>query len=742
MRRMWIVPVAVLLLPAVAVLGGESLNTDLESLDLSVRRAAAQALSEDADPEALPELIRAVRREQDEETRRLLVVALGRIGDRRAIWDLFRRLDDPGGAALWSIRNILDGKLPCLPNDAGRLEALQAEWGERTRAWWKDWKNYGEFKPYSVLLPTPEQEVVSLRELRSPDERVALRAAERQDSDRLTLTELRIQASLLARHPHSWVLQALGRPLGTVDFPTLWTNLATSDLAVTDCRGRTHWALLPDCIPVLVSLLPKANPEWFLEFLGLLNWAARDTDRFRLDAARGFVYALARLEAEQEGTAPPRLSESQVELPGAGLPAAFVTLVRNRVRMKLEDKPEVGDPATWIPSLPWLRRWARELQPAKSDLPFLLEIACGAEDLIDRVWAVQALGRITDPEATKHLTGIAEDETDTALFAAAELVKDGKPDRFRELIKKKAGEEIARMLAFQVIPEDAIRLWIEKIVEPEREFGWVRGGFDPSAEEDVDRVASFGVRFREKDREALAALLPVEQISFETLVWFLTEVSASPLNGPAREKILDRLREYEVDEDDYYDLGNIAPLLALIEVRAPKKLVSLLHHWVEHREGAFREDALMLLGKLSDSRFVPEMIEVWQSREAYVGDVGWLSRVRDPRVPAFLERSAHTGSPDVRVQALVELFAYHGLPKWLACEFRDPAWIEYWIDRVDATCCIGFSALETLGELFPMLCVDEVGNRTEIKDLIVRWWQNHRNHLAFSRILDGWVSTR
>ncbi len=41
-----------------------------------------------------------------------------------------------------------------------------------------------------------------------------------------------------------------------------------------------------------------------------------------------------------------------------------------------------------------------------------------------------------------------------------------------------------------------------------------------------------------------------------------------------------------------------------------------------------------------------------------------------------------------------------------------------------------------------MLCVDEVGNRTEIKDLIVRWWQNHRNHLAFSRILDGWVSTR
>ncbi len=671
MRRTWIWLVAFLLLPAVAAPAGENLNADLESPELSIRRAAARKLSETSDPKALAELIRAVRREKDEKTRRLMVVALGRIGDRRAIWDLFRRLDDPGGAALWSIRNILAGKLPCLPNDAGRLEALEAEWGERTRAWWKGWKNRAEFKPYSSLLPTPEQELVLLSDLRSSDERVALRAAERLDSHRLTLTELRIQASLLARHPHSWALQALGRSLGTVDFPILWSYLATSDLTVDDCRGRTHWALLPDCIPVLVSLLPKANPEWFREFQGLLNWAARDTDRFRLDAARGFVYALARLEAEKEGKEPPEPSEIQVELPGAGLPPAFITLVRNRVRMTSEEKPEFGDSAAWIPSLPWLRRWARELKPAKCDLPFLIEIACEAEELIDRVWAVQALGRVTDPEATKYLAEIAEDETDTALFAAAELAKDGKPDRFREMFTREAGEEIARMLAFQVIPEDAIRLWIEKIVEPEREFGWVRGGFDPSAEEDVDRVASFGVRFREKDREALAASLPVERISFETLVWFLTEVSASPLNGPAREKILDRLRECEVDEDDYYDLGNIAPLLALIEVRAPKKLVSLLHHWVEHREGAFREDALMLLGKLGDSRFVPEMIEVWQSREAYAGDVGWLSRVRDPRVPAFLERSAHTGSPDVRVQALVELLAYHGLPKWLACEFSE-----------------------------------------------------------------------
>ena len=147
MRRMQLLLVAFLLLPAVAVFAGGSLNADLESSELSVRRAAARKLSVASDPKALADLIRAVRREEDEETRRLMVVALGRIGDRRAIWDLFRRIDDPGGAALWSIRNILDGKMPCLPDDAGRLMALDSYWGERTRAWWKDRKNLGKFRP-------------------------------------------------------------------------------------------------------------------------------------------------------------------------------------------------------------------------------------------------------------------------------------------------------------------------------------------------------------------------------------------------------------------------------------------------------------------------------------------------------------------------------------------------------------------------------------------------------------------
>lgn len=851
MRPMQWALVAILLLPAGVVLAGDQLHADLESSDLDIRRAAARRLSESANSDDLGELIRAVRREGDGETRRLMVVALGRIGNQRAVWDLFRLLQDPGGAALWSIRTILDGKPPCPPDDAGRLGDLDRVWREQTLTWWKTYEGLGQFRPYSVLLPTPEQEAVLLRELRSSDERVALRAAERLKPHRLTQDELRIQASLLARHPHSWALQAIGRPIGTADFPTLWARLATSDLLAADCQGRTHWALHPDAIPVLVSLLPKANPEWFRVFRGLLGWIARDSDRFRLDAARGFVFALARLDAERDGAEPPELSEFEVELPGEGLPPAFVTLVRNHVELNLQTNRAADDSAAWIPPLPWLRRWARELQPTMNDLPLLLEIIREAKDLKDRAWAVRAIGRITDLAATNHLENIAGHETDTALFAAAELAKDGKPHRFRELFEKRAGNEIAYMLAFEVMPEDAIRIWNERIVQPEPADSWGSRNFDPSAEADLERIADYGVRFREEDREALAGALPVEQVTLDTLVWFLTEVSAAPLNGPSLERILERLRGYEVDEDAHFDPTPMRRMLALLEVRVPERLVQLLHHWVGHREGVLRAEALLLLGKLGDSRFVAEMIDVWAGSDVLAYEAGWLGRVKDQRVKEYLELGARTAPPDASGKALSALSVYHGLPEEVAGAFidpefgvtdpeaigaarsmlldgdavgavlllldggagvgirslgliddpralealrkllsdrkkyweavaglalagdsdakgelagiirdgrtwifyplvdgrvftfdLDPAWIDYWVDRVDSTCCIGFSALESLGQLFPMLCTQGVGNRNEIKELIVRWWQNHRNHLAYSRILDGWITTR
>jgi hypothetical protein len=58
----------------------------------------------------------------------------------------------------------------------------------------------------------------------------------------------------------------------------------------------------------------------------------------------------------------------------------------------------------------------------------------------------------------------------------------------------------------------------------------------------------------------------------------------------------------------------------------------------------------------------------------------------------------------------------------------DPEWIDFWVHRIDATCCIGFSALESFGQLFPLLCTRGVGRRTGVQDLIERWWRKNRDH--------------
>ena len=354
-----------------------------------------------------------------------------------------------------------------------------------------------------------------------------------------------------------------------------------------------------------------------------------------------------------------------------------------------------------------------------------------------------------------------------------------------------------------------------------------------------------------ESREALAAALPVARVPVETLVWFLTEVSASPLRGPGLTKILARLREYEVAEDDYLDSARMSSFMALLEVRAPDRLLELLHHWVEHREGDLRDLALLLLVRLGDTRFVPDIIELLSADDSITFEAGWLGRVKDPRVEVFLEERVRVGGTDSVEAAMAALAVWHGLPErvggwffgldpettasevfvkareqllegdavgaalllmkgspnaealdlgviddrravealkrlrsdrghhweataglvlagdadarreltglfldgrtWIFYPVQDgrvftfgmdPAWIDFWVDRIDATCCIGFSALETLGQLFPMLCTREVGCRTEVQDLIVRWWRDNRDHLAYSRILDGWVTTR
>ncbi|MCU0724601.1 MAG: hypothetical protein MUE73_02245, partial [Planctomycetes bacterium] len=588
------------------------------------------------------------------------------------------------------------------------------------------------------------------------------------------------------------------------------------------------------------------------EFTSLLAWVAEGTERYRAEAARGFCYALRRFTCEEAGTEPPSLTDVSLDGPGGGLPSSFVALVRHRVPMAGAPEPEAGDRATWIPPLPWLRRWARDLTPAVCDLPFLATITREARDLEDRAWALRAAGRIADPGAAGFLARTAAGADETALFAAAELAKDGKPERFRELLAEWRGDEIAEALAFEAIPDEAVRRWIERVAEPPAEDPWDDPLLDPGAEADTERLAAFGVEVGDEMREALAAALPVERMTVETLAWFLTGVSAAPLRGPALEKILARLREYEVAEEDLFDPTMLSELLALLEVRVPDRLVALLHHWVEHREGGLRGRALRTLGFLGDTRFTPELIDLWsvEGEDWYPELMSWLGRVKDPRVAEFLAGRVRAGDPGVAGPAMTALAVLHGLPERLARVFGtvspdvgagtfdtarkllldgdaigavlllfdprgpvdlvelgtvadpraverlgmlrsdrrafleataglslagdmpaqsdwagllrdgrtwlfypllngraftfggDPEWVEFWVDRVDATCCLGFAALEVLGEIFPLLCTREVGRRAEVKDLIERWWRKNRDTLAFSRILDGWIPAR
>jgi len=826
-----------------ASLSGADRFTGLESPDPAERRAAALSMSEAPDVATLGELIRAVRREDDDRARRAMMVAMGKIGDRRAIPVLAHLLDASEVEAAWAIGRIRSAREP-FDREGPDAEANAAAAAATIRTWWKERLRLGAkgYIPHELLRPPPAQVPGLLADLRSGDERLSLRAAERLNSHQLTSDELRIQAARLARNPRSWAEQALDRPLGTADLPVLWRALTRSRVTVADAGGNTHWSLIPAHLPVLVSLLPEASREWFDEFTGLILWGSRDTDRFRDDVALGCVYALARIEAERTGEPIPGWSVVDTKHPGDGLPEAFVTLARNRVEMKGDTPRERGDRSAFVPSLPWLRRWAREVTPAKKDLPFLLEIARRATDDRDRAWAIRALGRRDDPSVTRILEAHAGKGGAPAAFAAAELARDGRPERLLGLLRTRAEDDVVEMLAFEVLPALARRRWRERIAAPADRDVWGRFFLDPGAESSTERLADWGVRFRSEDRCALAAALPVDRLSLELLAWFLTEVSASPLNGPARAKILTRLRAWEYTDDSRVEPDGIVSLLARIEVRAPEELRSLLHHWVEHREGELRETALGTLEALGDTRFSTAIIDNWPG-------VHWigaerLGRVKDPRVEAFLRKTVLEEDPDRRGAAMGALAVFYGLPERAADAFsadvaesvfararkklldrdpvaaalllagdepltelgatgdpravahlrthrsdrthrweaiaglvlagdedavleieglirdgriwiyypiqdgrvlsinRSPGWIEDWIDRCDATCCIGFSALETLGELFPTLGVYELDHRPEHRQRIAAWWRRNRNHLAYSRILDGWVPTR
>jgi hypothetical protein len=163
----------------------------------------------------------------------------------------------------------------------------------------------------------------------------------------------------------------------------------------------------------------------------------------------------------------------------------------------------------------------------------------------------------------------------------------------------------AEMLAFQVLPEEAIRRWSENAARSEPEDAWEDPLVDPSAEADLERLFFFGIGVGDEVRERLAAALPLDRVPFETLAWFLTEVSDVPLEGPGRGTVFQGLED--LGGSFTWDPTPLVPLLVLLEVRDRDRVVELLCHWVEHREGELRTLALRLLGRLGDTTHVTEI---------------------------------------------------------------------------------------------------------------------------------------
>jgi HEAT repeat protein len=76
------------------------LCTRLEDVKGEVRRSAAEALAALGDPDATASLVMALDKERDNETCRLLVRALGVVGDARAL----RSLQRLTGSGHWALR--------------------------------------------------------------------------------------------------------------------------------------------------------------------------------------------------------------------------------------------------------------------------------------------------------------------------------------------------------------------------------------------------------------------------------------------------------------------------------------------------------------------------------------------------------------------------------------------------------------------------------------------------------------
>jgi hypothetical protein len=288
--------------------------------------------------------------------------------------------------------------------------------------------------PYRARIPA------LLDALSGDDETLALFATENLDVLDLTLAEQRRAGRLVSSHPERW-FGPKGDParlpvdkLGVIEVPLFWKAVVEKGLDFTPGVGLvTHRQVVPEHLPRLVVLLPRAKPKTFRWLAQILTRGADGIDRHREDVARGLLYTLARLGEERGGAKAPALDDIRIDAPTRGLPKAFRTLAGvawgldpRRLELERNGKRDHSP-------LAWIQRWSFELTPGPDDLAWLADAAARATDPRGRVAAVRLLGKLASADALVVLERLAGATDQAAVFAAAELSRRGRPKRFESM---------------------------------------------------------------------------------------------------------------------------------------------------------------------------------------------------------------------------------------------------------------------------------------------------------------------
>ena len=524
-------------------------------------------------------------------------------------------------------------------------------------------------------------------DLFSDDPERALAAAAALDPGGLNLAELRRQQSILVEHPAVYFGSRGAWGIGSVELPRLFIRTAEEGLVYLDAKGRerlidTHRVWLPSSMDFLVEALGRSGPDTFPHFLDYLNHVSGVSGDGREAAAHGLLYAIERLYREARGEPLPTLADFYVGRPDHGLPDAFARLARF-VWLDPKAAEVLGKQAGYLPSPIFLLRWAHDLEPVPADIPFLVDLARRGSLKEARGWAVSALGKLDGASAELVIRDLAKGDDRVAALAAAALARRGEPGRLRELIA--AGElgDLAGALRMKLFPEDevtALADYMKAALTPDEdgEMPWAPlTSFWPDQSDRADLDAWWGVSVTAEDLDTLAAVVLDAPTSVTDLEIFYGGIHPDALRGPAIDKFIAALREFEPGEEMYSPWGEMdvfARTLAPLEVRAPKKLNALLAHWVREGPESARVSALHLLAQLGDDRFVPEMLDLWREL-AGESDQWWgdsrppIGRIRDPRVLAFLEEAIRTGDGEHAGAAIRALAEYHGLPPDVALAF-------------------------------------------------------------------------